>query len=88
MDKRHVLVSAPSLKPFTALCRLVTSLAKKPFENVVGKGENAGTQHFFLFPQRFLCYSRLTAPIQSHFNCRLLILSVWTGLKFCCLGRG
>ena len=24
---------------------------KKPFENIVGKGENAGNQHFLLFPQ-------------------------------------
>ena len=23
-------------------------------ENIVGKGENAGSQHFFLFPQCFL----------------------------------
>ena len=25
-----------------------------PFENIVGKGENAGNQHFLLFPQCFL----------------------------------
>ena len=25
-------------------------LRKKPFENIVGKGENAGNQHFLLFP--------------------------------------
>ena len=24
---------------------------EKPFENIVGKGENAGNQHFLLFPQ-------------------------------------
>ena len=29
-------------------------LKKKPFENIVGKGENAGNQHFLLFPQCFL----------------------------------
>ena len=29
------------------------TLRKKPFENIVGKGENAGNQHFLLFP-RFL----------------------------------
>ena len=28
-------------------------LAKKPFENTVGNGENAGNQHFLLFPQCF-----------------------------------
>ena len=26
------------------------ALKKKPFENIVGKGENAGNQHFLLFP--------------------------------------
>ena len=26
----------------------------KPFENIVGKGENAGKHHFLLFPQCFL----------------------------------
>ena len=28
-------------------------LKKKPFENIVGKGENAGNQHFLLFPHYF-----------------------------------
>ena len=27
---------------------------EKAFENIVGKGENAGNQHFLLFPQSFL----------------------------------
>ena len=26
---------------------------KRPFENIVGKGENAGTLHFLLFPPCF-----------------------------------
>ena len=29
-----------------------------PFENIVGKGENAGKQHFFLFAQYFQPYQR------------------------------
>ena len=29
-------------------------LKKKPFENIVGKRENAGNHHFLLFPQCFL----------------------------------
>ena len=34
----------------------------KPFENIVGKGENAGDQHFLLFQQCFL-------PVQkTNFN--------------------
>ena len=31
---------------------------KKPFENIVEKRENAGNQHFLLFPQCFLPYQR------------------------------
>ena len=27
---------------------------REPFEKLVGKGENAGNQHFVLFPQGFL----------------------------------
>ena len=33
--------------------RLLTTLGEKPFEKIVGKGENAGNQHFLLFPQCF-----------------------------------
>ena len=39
---------------FTTLSQLLTTLKKKPFENIVGKGENADIQHFLLFPQCFL----------------------------------
>ena len=30
-------------------CRLLTTLKKRPVENSVRKGENAGNQHFLLF---------------------------------------
>ena len=33
---------------------------KQYFENIVGKGENAGYQHFLLFSQCFLPYKRQT----------------------------
>ena len=33
---------------------LTTTLDKKHFENIMGKGENAGYQHFLLFSQCFL----------------------------------
>ena len=39
---------------FTTQSPLLTTLGKKPVENIVGKGENAGKQHFLLFPQCFL----------------------------------
>ena len=38
----------------TTQSRLLTTLCQKPFENIMGKGENAGNQHFLLFPQCFL----------------------------------
>ena len=38
---------------FTTQSLLSTTLEKNPFENIVGKGENAGSQHFLLFPQCF-----------------------------------
>ena len=34
--------------------RLLTSLRKKPFESIMGKGEYTGHQHFLLFPRCFL----------------------------------
>ena len=39
-------------KAFTT--QLITTLKKKHFENIVGKGEHVGIQHFFIFPQCFL----------------------------------
>ena len=33
-------------------------MSKKPFENIVGKGENAGDQYFLLFPQCLQPYQR------------------------------
>ena len=33
------------------------TLGKMPFENIVGKRENAGNQHFLLFPQYFKPFS-------------------------------
>ena len=36
-----------------ALQSLLTTLKKKPFENIVGEGENAGNQYFSCFPTMF-----------------------------------
>ena len=38
---------------FTTQSQLLTTLTKKPFRNIVGKGENAGNQHFLLFHNVF-----------------------------------
>ena len=40
----------------------------KPFENIVGKGENNGEQHFLLFPQCFLLLSQGEIFILATFN--------------------
>ena len=56
---------------------------KKAFENIVGKRENAGNQHFLLFPQCFLPFPKQISIFQSHLLCCLQMLSIWTCLKFC-----
>ena len=43
---------------FTTQSQLLTTLKNEPFENVVGKGENACNQHFLLFLQCFLPFPR------------------------------
>ena len=35
-------------------CRVLTTLIKKAFENIVGEGEKVGKQHLLLFPLCFL----------------------------------
>ena len=51
--------TALSFKPFT-LYNTITSLHtpadEKVFQNILGKGENAGDQHFLLFQKCFLHY--------------------------------
>ena len=42
--------------PFTKQSYILKTLKKQAFENIVQKGENAGCQHFLLFPQRFLTF--------------------------------
>ena len=51
--------------------RLLTTQHKKPLENIVGKGENAGNQHFLLLPQCFLPFQRQIPFFQPHQICRL-----------------
>ena len=62
-------------------------LIKWPFENTVGKGENAGNQHFLLFPQYFpqcfLPFPKQNSIFNSYLLCCLQMLSIWTSLKFC-----
>ena len=39
---------------------------KKAFEDIVGKGENAGNQHFLLFSKCFLSYERRVSSCDLH----------------------
>ena len=43
-------------------------------ENILGKGENAGHQHFLLFPQCFLLIPKRTSVVMLHLFYRLQIL--------------
>ena len=56
---------------------------KESFENIVGKGENAGNQHFLLFPQCFLPFPKQISIFQPNLICCLQMLSIWTSLKIC-----
>ena len=53
---------------FSTQSRLLLTLKEKAFENIVGKGENAGSQHFLLFPQCFLPFPKqILIFTQIHF---------------------
>ena len=55
---------------------VLTILKKQPFENTVGKGENAGTQHFLLFPQCFLTFQRQSPLFEPYLFCSLQMFSI------------
>ena len=58
---------------------------KEAFENILGKGENAGNQHFLPFPKCFLPFPKQILIFQLHLFCCLQMHSICSGLKFCCL---
>ena len=62
---------------------VLMALRKKPSENIVGKGENAGYQNFPLFAQCLLRYHREKSSFKEHLIFRLQMLSVWTSSTFC-----
>ena len=55
-----------SFNSFTTQSGLLTTLYKNPFENIVGKEENAGAQHFLLLPQCFLHFLQQISISDSH----------------------
>ena len=50
-----IYISKPRARhsPCSPQSRPLMTLGKRPFENTVGKGENAGNQHFSPFPTMF-----------------------------------
>ena len=52
------------------------TLGKKPLENIVGKGENAGNPQCFLWVFMIFCH------FHQSLNCHYQTLSVWESLKF------
>ena len=67
LDQSKILSSGNRLT-FTTQSRLLTTLGKKSFENIVGKGENDGNQHFLLFPQSFLPFPMQISIFDTHLN--------------------
>ena len=57
--------------PFTTQSRCLMTLGKRAFENIVGKGENAGNQHFLIFPQFFLPFPKQISSFESYLICHL-----------------
>ena len=60
--KRHVLDSLKFKRSVDDNFKIGTMEHRLQFriENFVGKGENAGNQHFLLFPQ---CFQKLSLPV-------------------------
>ena len=55
--KHNVQTTKHASNPcLTTQSQVLTTPRKKLFQNSVGKGENAGNQHFLLFRQCFLLY--------------------------------
>ena len=81
----RVQLNALCTELFTTQSRLLTTLRKKPFENTWLKGKIAANQHFLLFPQCFLSFSKQISIFQSHLDCLLQMLSIWISLRICCL---
>ena len=54
----------------------------KVFENILGKGENAGNQHFLLFPQCFLLFPHKSKFLSHNYFVFCKCFELGLGLKF------
>ena len=68
---------------FTTQSGLLMTPNREAFGNIVGKGEKAGNQHFLLFPQCLVSFTKQIPNFQSLLFCHLHMLSIWTSQKFC-----
>ena len=62
----HHLIVAFLCEPFIKQAQVLKATRKTVFENIVGKGENAGNQHFLLFPQCFLPFRKQSLVFESN----------------------
>ena len=65
----------PSYELFTTQSQVLTNPRKKPFENIVGKGENGGNQHFLLFPHCLLSYQKQKSFFEL---CLIADVCIWS----------
>ena len=80
------LLSTDSLTLYQTIPTL-NNTEKETFWKHWEKKENAGNQHFLLFPQCFLLFSNRVSSFDSILFCCLLIFSIPTSLKFCRFGK-
>ena len=68
-------------KRYFSFCRLVTTLSWL-LRNIVGKGENAGNQHFLFLPKCFLPYQNTEMIIFATFKLSSVPLNLVESLLF------
>ena len=71
--------------PCNTQSSILITLRNKAFENIVGKGENAGNQRFLLFSLCFLTWQEQILSFGPSLINHLQMLSVWASPKFGCL---
>ena len=85
LDLHHpqrLLLSLTLGKELATLGKKKTKKQKILFENIVGKGENAGNQHFLLCQQFFLPFQNQISNFRLYLFYCLQMLSMWTSLLF------
>ena len=73
-----------TVNPFLVFMALI----KHAFENIVGKGENAGNRHFLHLPQCFLPFPKQISIFWIRLFCRLQNALNWDRTKILPFGKG